>query len=126
MMTKKIIALSCLFLALAVIAGAFGAHGLSKTLGPYELEIWHKANFYHFTHAFGLMSVGFMAALNLLPESTQKRSVILFTIGIILFSGSLYALALTGIKILGAITPLGGLSFIVAWVYLASAVLKQN
>lgn len=125
MTTQKIIALASLLLALAVITGAFGAHGLAKKVEPYLLEVWHKGNFYHFIHAFGIMSVGFLMALNSLPESVAKKVVILFMIGIVLFSGSLYALTLTGLKILGAITPFGGISFIVGWVYLAVQLLKQ-
>lgn len=125
MTTQKILALSFLLMALAVIAGAFGAHGLAKKIEPSLLEVWHKGNFYHFIHAFGIMAVGFMSVLNLLPESAQRMSVILFMVGIILFCGSLYLLAVTGIKILGAITPFGGLSFIAGWVYLALQILKR-
>jgi uncharacterized membrane protein YgdD (TMEM256/DUF423 family) len=125
MTPQKILAISFVLLALAVIAGAFGAHGLAKKIEPAMLDIWNKGNFYHFIHALGLLAVGLMAALNLLPESAQKWSVTLLIFGIIVFSGSLYLLAVTGIKILGAITPFGGVSFIAAWVYLAIQMMKQ-
>lgn len=125
MTPNKILALAFILLALAVIAGAFGAHGLAKKIEPAMLDIWNKGNFYHFIHSIGLVAVGLMAAINLLPESVQKWSVILLVFGIIVFSGSLYLLAVTGIKILGAITPFGGVSFIAAWVYLAMQMMKQ-
>jgi uncharacterized membrane protein YgdD (TMEM256/DUF423 family) len=125
MTPQKILAISFVLLALAVIAGAFGAHGLAKKIEPAMLDIWNKGNFYHFIHALGFLAVGLMAALNLLPESAQKWSVTLLIFGIIVFSGSLYLLAVTGIKILGAITPFGGVSFIAAWVYLAIQMMKQ-
>ncbi len=108
-------------LALAVMLGAFGAHALKARLGAYEMGIWEKAVFYHFIHALGLLIVPLFARVNAIAESAAARIPMLLLGGIILFSGSLYALALTGLSTLGAVTPIGGLCFIGAWVWLACA-----
>ncbi len=101
---------------LAVALGAFGAHALKTHLPPEMLEVWHTAVFYHLLHAFALFALGLYAKST---GARLKHPSLLFLIGIILFSGSLYALALTGIKPLGAITPLGGLCFLAGWGWLA-------
>lgn len=100
-------------LGLAVIFGAFGAHALRERLDVYSMGIWEKAVFYHFVHALGLLVVPVVA-----PRVANTVGVLLFA-GILLFSGSLYALALTGVRTLGAVTPLGGIAFIAAWMWLA-------
>jgi uncharacterized membrane protein YgdD (TMEM256/DUF423 family) len=105
-------------LAVAVALGAFGAHGLKNHLDAYLMGIWEKAVFYHFIHAFGLLVVGLAARSGSLDGTTANRVGWLLLAGIILFSGSLYALALTRVTLLGAITPLGGIAFIVAWLWL--------
>ena len=98
---------------LAVALGAFGAHALKATLASDGMtEVWNKAVLYHFVHALGLL------VLSALP-AVQRVTVILFVVGIVLFSGSLYLLALTNIKWLGAITPFGGLCFLAGWLWLA-------
>ena len=112
-------------LAMAVILGAFGAHGLRGRLDAYALGIWEKAVFYHFVHALGLLAVPLMAKLGMLAPAGAGRVCLLLAAGILIFSGSLYLLALTGIKTLGAITPLGGLSFIAAWLLLAWELLRR-
>jgi uncharacterized membrane protein YgdD (TMEM256/DUF423 family) len=100
------------FGAAAVILGAFGAHGLKDILlRNGTAAIWETAVFYHFVHAVML----FLLAGRILPSAGPAYS---FTIGIMLFSGSLYLLALTNLRWLGAITPIGGVSFIVGWVWL--------
>ena len=107
-------ALAAALLALAVMLGAFGAHGLRDRLDAYSMDVYQKAVFYHFIHALGLLVV------SLSPRTAYLVWVNgLLLAGIVIFSGSLYVLALTGIRILGAITPLGGLSFIAAWLLLA-------
>ena len=106
-------------LALAVMLGAFGAHGLRDRLDAYSLGVYEKAVFYHFIHALGLLIVSVLPRLNALPESAAHRVCALLLAGILLFSGSLYVLAISGLKILGAITPFGGLAFIAAWLLLA-------
>ena len=108
---------------LAVMLGAFGAHGLKKTLPVDLLTTFATGAQYHFYHALGLLAVGLLAMH--LPASMPLRlSGWLMLAGIIFFSGSLYLLAITGIRWLGAITPLGGVCFIISWVMIAVAVYK--
>ncbi len=108
---------------LAVMLGAFAAHGLKRTLPVELLTTFMTAAQYHFYHALGLVAVGLIAVH--LPASIPLRlSGWLMMAGIMLFSGSLYLLALTGIRWLGAITPIGGVCFILAWALLALAVYK--
>lgn len=112
-------------MALAVALGAFGAHGLKSRLDAYGMGIWEKAVFYHFVHALGMLIVPVMAKLGLLTSGGAGRVCLLLAAGIVLFSGSLYALALSGVRVLGAVTPLGGLSFIAAWLLLAWELLRR-
>ena len=104
-------AAGAILLALAVILGAFGAHGLRGRLDAYSMGIYEKAVFYHFIHALGILVV----------SSLRRTPWIcgLLLAGIVLFSGSLYVLAISGVRELGAITPFGGLAFIAAWLLLA-------
>jgi uncharacterized membrane protein YgdD (TMEM256/DUF423 family) len=107
-------------MALAVMLGAFGAHGLRGRLDAYSMDIYQRAVFYHFVHALGLLIV------SALPKTAYSAWVsILLLAGIVIFCGSLYALALSGVKALGAITPIGGLSFIVAWILLAWSLARR-
>ena len=106
--------LSC---ALCVIIGAFGAHGLKDVLNEYSQNIYEKANFYHFIHSIALIINGLLVK-NFI-EADFQISGYLFLAGIILFSFSLYVLAVTDIKILGAITPFGGICFIIGWLYIS-------
>ncbi len=100
------------FCFLAVALGAFGAHGLKGLLQANDtLEIWNKAVLYHLVHAVALVALALSA--------TANRGVFYFlAAGIVIFSGSLYLLALTNVRWLGAITPLGGLCFLVGWGWL--------
>jgi uncharacterized membrane protein YgdD (TMEM256/DUF423 family) len=107
-------------LALAVALGAFGAHALKARLQPDELAVYHTAVQYHFWHALGLLGVGTIW-LQDPARATLGWVAWLLLAGLLLFSGSLYALAFTGVRWLGAITPLGGVAFIGAWVLLAFA-----
>ncbi len=107
----------------AVALGAFGAHALKGRLSPELLTVWHTAVEYHLFHALGLLAVGLVAAQ--LAESTLlKWSGWLMLAGIVLFSGSLYALALTGLRWLGAVTPAGGTAFLAAWALFVIAILR--
>jgi uncharacterized membrane protein YgdD (TMEM256/DUF423 family) len=107
----------------AVALGAFGAHALKGRLSPELLTVWHTAVEYHLFHALGMLAVGLVAAQ--LAESTLlKWSGWLMLAGIVLFSGSLYALALTGQRWLGAVTPAGGVAFIAAWALFVIAILR--
>ena len=110
---------AAVLLFFAVAAGAFGAHALKEKLDAYQTAVWEKAVLYHFVHAIGMLLVVALAAQQLISEAAATRVSLLLCLGIILFSGSLYALALSGIRTLGAITPLGGLSFLAAWALLA-------
>lgn len=117
---KLFIALGALLCAGAVAAGAFGAHALKARLAPDLLAVYRTAVEYHFYHALGLVLVGCIAT-RLADATLAAASGWLMLAGIVLFSGSLYLLAATGTRWLGAVTPLGGLAFIVAWVLLAVA-----
>lgn len=110
-------------LALAVAIGAFGAHGLKAHLIPEMLQTYKTGVEYHFYHALGLLLVGVLSVS--MPSNLLNWSASLLALGIILFSGSLYLLAITGIKWLGAITPIGGISFIAGWILLFVAVWKK-
>ena len=109
-------------LALAVILGAFGAHALRGLLPPDRLAIWETANRYHFYHGLALFLVE-VVAMTVRTTGAPSRSVtmagVLFLAGLFLFSGSLYLLAYSGLRWLGAITPLGGVAWIVGWLLLA-------
>jgi uncharacterized membrane protein YgdD (TMEM256/DUF423 family) len=112
-------AISAILLALAVGIGAFGAHGLRGRIDDYSMSIYERAVFYHFVHALGMLIVSLLARVGALAESRAGWVAGLLCAGIVIFSGSLYVLAITGIRGLGAVTPFGGLSFIAAWVLLA-------
>lgn len=109
--------LGCLFSFLAVAFGAFGAHALKEKLDTRALEIFQTATHYQFLHAFALLALGLTTALE--PRLKTARAGWSFTAGILLFSGSLYALSLTGIKIFGAVTPFGGVLFLFGWLSFA-------
>jgi uncharacterized membrane protein YgdD (TMEM256/DUF423 family) len=119
-------ATAAILLALAVSIGAFGAHGLQGRLDTYSLGIYEKAVFYHFIHALGMLAVPLLVRARLISESAGSWTGWLLLAGIVLFSGSLYVLAITGIRTLGAITPFGGASFIAAWIVLAVCALRSR
>lgn len=112
-------------LALAVILGAFGAHGLRGRLDAYLMGIYERAVFYHFVHALGLLAVPLFVRAGALKEGAGSLVCWLLLAGILIFCGSLYILAVTGIRALGAITPIGGLAFIAAWLVLAFFLLRR-
>ncbi|HEY2344077.1 MAG TPA: DUF423 domain-containing protein [Chthoniobacteraceae bacterium] len=100
---------------LAVALGAFGAHGLKDLLAHYQTtEIWEKAAHYHLAHAVVLLVLAYGA-----KERFPAGPFLCFAVGIIIFSGSLYGLAATNVRWLGAITPIGGLSLLAGWLWLA-------
>jgi uncharacterized membrane protein YgdD (TMEM256/DUF423 family) len=119
-------ALGSLLMALAVAAGAFGAHGLRNKLDAYSMSVYEKAVFYHFVHALGILLIALLARTGAITSSGQGRAAWLLTIGILVFSGSLYALAVSGIRILGAITPIGGVAFIAGWLVLAYEAMRAQ
>ena len=110
--------IGALLVALAVALGAFGAHGLKDHLDAYQLNIYEKAVFYHFIHALGILIVSVLMRTGALSAPAQNRVCWLLFLGILFFSGSLYTLAISGVRILGIITPIGGVAFIAAWVWL--------
>lgn len=111
--------------ALAVAFGAFGAHALKEKLSEHYLAIWETAVQYQMFHAIGLLVVGILMSSSLLGPSTQLTwAGYLLLAGIIIFSGSLYVLSLSGIGILGAITPIGGVAFIIGWIMVIIAAIK--
>ena len=122
-MYRKIIIAGAINAFIAVSLGAFAAHGLKQRLDDYSMDIWKTAVDYHMTHALGLILIGLLAKS--LDINLSKPGFIMLG-GIILFSGSLYALSLTGIKALGMITPLGGLCFLIAWAWLAISVARST
>jgi uncharacterized membrane protein YgdD (TMEM256/DUF423 family) len=105
-------------LAVAVILGAFGAHGLRERLDPYSMGVWEKAVFYHFIHALGILMVSVFPRSGAISQREAAWTCGLLLAGIAFFSGSLYVLAVSGARWLGAITPIGGLAFIAAWLAL--------
>lgn len=107
---------------LCVALGAFGAHALKATLGVYGKDIYEKAVHYQMFHTIALLVVGVLQ--NQSPHLALQPAALGFLCGIILFSGSLYVLAVTGVTWLGAVTPLGGLSFLFGWLWLAYACMK--
>jgi uncharacterized membrane protein YgdD (TMEM256/DUF423 family) len=102
---------------LGVALGAFGAHGLKERVAPDLLTVFETGVRYHMYHALALLAVGWAVSRN--PLGILNAAGVLFVVGIVLFSGSLYVMTLTGARWLGAITPLGGLAFLVGWTLLA-------
>jgi uncharacterized membrane protein YgdD (TMEM256/DUF423 family) len=119
-MAKLFITLASLSGMLAVAFGAFGAHALKNRLDDYALGVFQTAVQYHFYHSLALLAVG-VVALSQPQTALLRSSGWLFIIGIVIFSGSLYLLSISGMRWLGAITPLGGLAFIAGWGCLAAA-----
>jgi uncharacterized membrane protein YgdD (TMEM256/DUF423 family) len=118
-MAKLFITLASLSAMLAVVFGAFGAHALKGKLDDYALGVFETAFQYHLYHSLALLAVGVIAISQ--PQTVMlKSSGWLFLLGILIFSGSLYLLSITGVRWLGAITPLGGLAFIGGWACLAA------
>ncbi len=122
-MQKLFLILGSIIMALGVMFGAFGAHGLKNILSEEMMEIFSTGVQYHFYHAIGLLIVGITAQY--LPNSSLLYwSGILMVAGIIIFSGSLYLLSTMGLRWLGAITPVGGVCFILSWLLFTIAVWK--
>ncbi|MDO4896002.1 MAG: DUF423 domain-containing protein [Moraxella sp.] len=114
--------ISALNLALAVALGAFGAHGLKKMADVYAQQIWQTATLYLFIHALGLLALG---VLQKLGHHVAKVALCL-QIGVVIFSGTLYLMALGLPRWLGAITPIGGTLMIIGWLLLAFSTLKKD
>ena len=123
---KNSVTIGALFLALAVVLGAFAAHGLKNILDEHSLEIFNKGAYYQVIHSFGIL----FSALLLKDSVDARRIRNLFIAGIVCFSGSLYLLAFSSflndfvLKIAGPITPIGGLFFVASWIALVRAYRK--
>ncbi|MBD8037681.1 DUF423 domain-containing protein [Solibacillus sp. A46] len=112
---------------LAVALGAFAAHALDDMLDDYSTGIWDTAIQYQMFHATALILVGILMSKAILGEVKQlKIAMICFNAGIVIFAGSLMLLALTGIGILGAITPIGGVLFLIGWIMVIISVVKKS
>jgi uncharacterized membrane protein YgdD (TMEM256/DUF423 family) len=122
-MSERVFAVAGALLAFAAVAaGAFGAHALKARLTPEQLAVFDTGVRYHLAHALALFAAAW--AYSRWPGTAAGASGWLFIAGIVLFSGSLYALALTGQRAFGAITPVGGLCFLAGWLALALAVVR--
>jgi uncharacterized membrane protein YgdD (TMEM256/DUF423 family) len=122
MNTRLFIIIAALNMFIAIGAGAFGAHGLKRILSEEMLAIWQTAVTYQMAHALGLFIVTILSYK--LATPLLSWSAYLMLGGIVLFSGSLYILAVSGIRTLGAITPIGGVLFLAAWVCVVIAAIK--
>jgi len=130
--STRALALAGVLLALATACGAFGAHALRSQLPPERLPLWDTAVRYHFFQALGLLAVAL--TLRLIDDGTGvpraaaalRAAAVLLAAGVVLFSGSLYALALGAPRVLGVLTPLGGLAWITAWLLFAWGVWRAG
>lgn len=119
---QTLIALGSIMMFLAVALGAFGAHALKRRLSVDMIKIYETGVLYHLVHGLGLILIGLLADQLEQSHLVSVAGWLLFA-GILLFSGSLYALSITGVRKLGAITPLGGVAFLAGWITLLIAVL---
>ena len=122
-MSGRWLAIGAVLAALGVAMGAFGAHALKGHLTPERLEVWKTATHYHLLHA---VAVAFLGATIATTLPSAETSLKLLTAGLVVFSGTLYLLCLTGVGWLGAITPIGGLLMIAGWLTLAWAAWQQS
>ena len=124
-MQRKIAVIACVLAMIGVGLGAFGSHMLGDKIGADALETFQTGIQYHFIHALAMLIVA--VAMGVWGESRRLAwAAWLFLAGIVMFSGSLYLLSTTGLRIFGPITPLGGAAFIAGWIVLALAVGKKN
>ena len=119
-------AIGAFALAVAVMIGAFGAHALDGRLDAYSKGVYETGVRYHFYHALGLLIVSFLPRIGALSAKRAGWICGLLLAGIVLFSGSLYLLAVTGERMLGAVTPFGGVAYIAAWVMLGFWLIPRN
>ncbi|AUT48184.1 DUF423 domain-containing protein [Achromobacter sp. AONIH1] len=124
MTDRQLTILAALNLMVAVGAGAFGAHGLKRIVSPELLAVWQTGVLYHLIHALGILAVALLGARYGSPL-LSAAGLVMFA-GIVLFSGSLYLLALTGTHWLGAVTPLGGVAFLASWAMVALAAYRSQ
>jgi uncharacterized membrane protein YgdD (TMEM256/DUF423 family) len=121
MLIRVFLSIAAILGGMSVAAGAFASHALKEKLTERSLEIFETAARYQMYHALALLLVALLLSQTEATQSLLTATGIAFIVGVVLFSGSLYALSLSGIKVLGVITPLGGLAFLVGWGCLAIA-----
>ena len=123
MSSSRTLALAGILLALATVFGAFGAHALKAQLSPDRLQIYETAVRYHFFHALGLLGIGL--ALRFTDAAALRWAAVLVLTGVVLFSGSLYALTFGAPRPFGIVTPFGGAALIAGWICFAAGVWAQ-
>jgi uncharacterized membrane protein YgdD (TMEM256/DUF423 family) len=119
----RTLAIAGILLALATMFGAFGAHALKAQLSPDRLQVYETAVRYHFFHALGLLGIGL--TLRFIDVAAMRWAVVLVIVGIVLFSGSLYALTFGAPRPVGIVTPVGGLALIAGWICFAAGVWRS-
>ncbi|MBD3669559.1 MAG: DUF423 domain-containing protein [Gammaproteobacteria bacterium] len=124
-MSNRLIATGAILAFTAVALGAFGAHGLKQHLEANLLEIYQTAVLYHMVHALGVVLIGIIWQQRL-DDARLRWSGVSLALGTLIFSGSLYLLAISGLRWLGAITPLGGVLFLIGWGLLAAAMIRPR
>lgn len=124
MTDRQLVIAGALMLLIGVGAGAFGAHGLKRLISPDMLGVWQTAVLYQLVHGLGMLIVAALCA-RFSPSLLSLAGAVML-LGILIFSGSLYVLVLTDIKWLGAITPIGGAAFLVAWGMVAVAAYRAG
>lgn len=123
-MNKNTVGIGAVSALVAVALGAFGAHYVKSLVGQELTGAWETATHYHFYHALAILFLGM--AHEQLGAVATRRIVSWFILGTVLFSGSLYALTLTGAKFLGPVTPVGGICFLIGWSLLAKSTLSKS
>jgi uncharacterized membrane protein YgdD (TMEM256/DUF423 family) len=124
-MLRLTLTFAAIYGGLAVCLGAFGTHALAAHLSEKMLNIWHTAERYQFYHALALLALGLLMRTGL-AGTAMSLAAWCFIIGVLVFSGSLYVLASSGVKILGAVTPLGGVLLIIGWIALLAGVWESG
>ena len=122
-MGQIFISISAVLGLVGVALGAFGAHGLKERLSADMMSVYQTGSHYHLIHALALLGIGILARQ--MDVTAIKVAGISMIFGIFVFSGSLYALAISGVRILGAITPIGGVGFMIGWAALAVAAIQN-
>lgn len=123
-MTNRLVLIGGVNALLAILLGGFATHALKAHVTPDMLEVFKTGVTYHTTHALAMILVGLISERH--PQPEYHRAAALFQAGIVLFSGSLYAMAISGLKTLGMITPIGGMCYIIGWILFIVAAKKST
>ena len=124
--SPKWFGIGALLVGIGVAMGAFGAHGLKGQLDQDSMEVYNKAVFYHLINSMGMVVVALMASLRVVSPRAGRRTLTLLLVGVVVFAGTRYGYAITHERWMAMITPVGGLSFIVAWVWLGLGLILRN